>query len=199
VSVASTDDWQRREDLLDELLALPADERGARLAAIERHSVQDAAALRAWLSGIDRSADYLAAQEAPAAGVVVGAWRLERPLGRGGMGEVWLGARADGLFEKQVAIKFIRDGRAALRRSLESERRVLAGLQHPGIVRLLDAGTGGDGHPYLVTDYIDGATLDAWLARDARTLASHNPRVYKAQAIGDLLVNATPLPTNGYF
>jgi hypothetical protein len=171
VSVASTDDWQRREELLDELLALPAAARAARLAAIERQSAQDAAALRGWLSGIDRSADYLAARKMPAPGMLVGAWRLERPLGRGGMGEVWLGARADGLFEKQVAIKFISDGRASLRRSFESERRVLAGLQHSGIVRLLDAGLGGDDHPYLVTDYIDGDRLDAWLAREPRPLA----------------------------
>ena len=173
-AAAGGDDWQRREDLLDELLALPPAEREARLAAIGRASADEATALRAWLSGIERSGGYLAANaaSAPAAGAAIGAWRLERPLGRGGMGEVWLGARADGLFEKQVAIKFIRDGRAALRRSLESERRVLAGLQHPGIVRLLDAGTGGDGDPYLVTDYIDGVTLDAWLAREPRTLGA---------------------------
>ncbi|WP_395680201.1 protein kinase domain-containing protein [Dokdonella sp.] len=172
MSAASADEWQRREELLDELLALPADARPARLAAIERQSADDASALRAWLSGIARSADYLSAQAAQAPGVTVGAWRLERLLGRGGMGEVWLGARADGLFEKQVAIKFIRDGRASLRRSLESERRVLAGLQHPGIVRLLDAGTADDGDPYLVTDFIEGTTLDAWLAREPRPLAS---------------------------
>jgi len=174
MSAPSPDDWQRREELLDDLLALAAHDRDARLAEIGRRSPDDAAALRAWMSGIERSSAYLDAHgaSAPVAGMVAGAWRLERRIGRGGMGEVWLGARADGLFEKQVAIKFIRDDRAALRRSLEAERRVLAGLRHAGIARLLDAGTGADGHPYLVTEYIDGATLDAWFARERPSLAA---------------------------
>ncbi|MGN6519131.1 MAG: serine/threonine-protein kinase, partial [Dokdonella sp.] len=174
MTAPTADDWQRREDLLDALLALREDERDERLAEIQRQSPDDAAALRAWLSGIERSGDYLGAPAAHAriGGAVLGAWRLDRPIGRGGMGEVWLGARADGLFEKQVAIKFIGDDRPALRRSLEAERRVLAGLRHPGIVRLLDAGAADDGQPYLVTDYIDGLTLDAWFGRERPALAA---------------------------
>lgn len=168
-------DWQRREALLDRLLDLPASEREAFLAEIARDDPDDAVALRGWLGGIERSDDYLV-PKAPGDpighdGEIVGNWRALRPIGRGGMGEVWLGERADGLFSKQVAIKFIRDDRPALARAIESERRMLAGLQHPGIVRLLDAGTLADGHPYLVTDRIDGVTLDAWLARDQPSLA----------------------------
>ncbi len=167
-------DWQRREALLDRLLDLPASEREAFIAEVARDDPDDAVALRGWLGGIERSDDYLV-PKAPGDpighdGEIVGNWRALRPIGRGGMGEVWLGERADGLFSKQVAIKFIRDDRPALARAIESERRMLAGLQHPGIVRLLDAGTLADGHPYLVTDHIAGVTLDAWLARDRPVL-----------------------------
>ena len=171
---ATPDDWLRREALLDELLDLPEPERDAFMARVEATNPADAAALRGWLTGIERSADYLL----PKAGAdaighdeeLVGSWRALRVIGRGGMGEVWLGERADGLFARNVAIKFIRDDRPGLARNIESERQVLAGLQHPGIVRLLDAGTLGDGQPYLVTDYIEGRTLDAWLLREQSDL-----------------------------
>jgi len=166
----ASEDWQRREALLDRLLDLPEDERLAFIDDVARDSRADADALRSWLAGIDRSADYLEPKASDDAigrnGAAVGNWRATRPIGRGGMGEVWLGERADGLFAKQVAIKFIRDDRPELARHIESERRVLAALHHPGIVRLLDAGTTADGHPFLVTDYIDGVALDAWLARE---------------------------------
>ena len=165
----AADDWAWREALLDELLDLPEDARDAFIAKVERDDAGHAAALRDWLRGIERSDGYLATPVSAALGrhgEGVGNWRALRRIGRGGMGEVWLGERADGLFAKQVAIKFIRDDRPELARHIESERRVLATLQHPGIVRLLDAGTSADGHPFLVTDYIDGEPLDAWLARE---------------------------------
>ncbi|MBO9662200.1 serine/threonine-protein kinase [Dokdonella sp.] len=173
---SSPADWQRREDLLDRLLDLPERDRAAFVEEVARADAEDAAALRGWLAGIERSTDYLVPQAASDPighdGEIVGNWRVLRLLGRGGMGEVWLGERADGLFAKQVAIKFIRDDRPLLARHIESERRVLAGLHHPGIVRLLDAGSLVDGHPYLVTDYIDGVALDAWLERDEPALAT---------------------------
>jgi len=166
---STPDDWLRREALLDQLLDLPEPERAAFIARVADDNTEDAAALRGWLAGIERSVGYLvpraAADPIGHSGEIVGNWRALRMIGRGGMGEVWLGERADGLFEKQVAIKFIRDDRPALARNIESERRVLAGLQHPGIVRLLDAGSMADGHPFLVTDHIEGSTLDVWLAR----------------------------------
>ena len=162
-------DWQRREALLDQLLDLPLDDREGFLATLAHASAADAKALRDWLDGIEQSTGYLTPPIGGDAishdGEVVGPWRVRRLLGRGGMGEVWLGERADGLYSREVAIKFIRDDRPALRRSIESERRVLAGLRHPGIVRLVDAGSTIEGHPYLVTDHIDGITVDEWLAR----------------------------------
>ena len=91
----------------------------------------------------------------------VGAYAIVREIGRGGMGAVYLGQRADGAFEKQVAIKVLKRGLDTdeiVRRFL-AERQILARLDHPGIVRLVDAGTTDDGLPYLVMDYVDGVPL----------------------------------------
>ncbi|MGC4052459.1 MAG: serine/threonine-protein kinase [Paludibaculum sp.] len=97
----------------------------------------------------------------PERGAVVGAYRLVRELGSGGMGSVWLAERADGSFTQQVAIKFSRTGlvTAAAEQRLRSERRILAQLQHPHIARLLDGGSIGPGVPYFVMEYVDGQPL----------------------------------------
>ena len=169
-------DWERREALLDRLLELENDAaRSALLAEIERDNAEDAHALRRWLQAIETVDESWIPADTPPdlqhEGEDLGNWRTLHLLGRGGMGEVWLGERADGLFDKQVAIKFIRDDRPALRAAIESERRLLANLRHPGIVSLLDAGATAKGTPYLVTDFIDGVRLDAWLGRTSPDLA----------------------------
>lgn len=173
---ADAEDWLRREALLDTLLELPLQARADFIARVAQDNADDADALRGWLSGIKRSDDFLLPQDSDETvghdGERVGNWRALRIIGRGGMGEVWLGERADGLFARQVAIKFIRDDRPGLARHIESERHVLANLQHPGIVRLLDAGTRADGQPYLVTDHIHGSTLDVWLQQTRPGIAA---------------------------
>ncbi|MBK8232094.1 MAG: serine/threonine protein kinase [Candidatus Eisenbacteria bacterium] len=98
------------------------------------------------------------------AGSRVGAWRLERLLGRGGMGEVWLAARADGGFEQKCAVKLVRPGwRAAeLAANFGRERQLLARLVHPNIARLLDGGVTEDGSPFLAMEFVDGEPITAW-------------------------------------
>jgi serine/threonine protein kinase/Tfp pilus assembly protein PilF len=91
----------------------------------------------------------------------MGAYALVKELGRGGMGSVYLAERADGQFEKRVAIKVLKRGAdtdEVLRRFRE-ERQILARLDHPNIARLLDAGTTDDGLPYFIMDYIVGAPM----------------------------------------
>jgi eukaryotic-like serine/threonine-protein kinase len=91
----------------------------------------------------------------------IGAYKIERELGRGGMGEVYLAWRADNEFRKQVAIKLVRrgvDSENVLRR-FRRERQILASFDHPNIARLLDGGTTEDGVPYLVMEYIEGQPL----------------------------------------
>ncbi len=115
-------------------------------------------------------ADWLGAATAPdAAGLRIGPWRLESLLGRGGMGEVWSAARADGQFEQTVALKLLKrgmDSEEVLARFLR-ERQILAHLTHPGIARLLDGGLAPDGRPYFVLERVDGAPITEH-ARNAR-------------------------------
>jgi serine/threonine-protein kinase len=100
----------------------------------------------------------------PWAGRSIGAYRVVRELGRGGMGVVLLAERADGAFERQVAVKLSLAGLAVgpLAERLESERRILAGLDHPAIARLLDGGTTADGAPYVVMELVEGRPIDSF-------------------------------------
>lgn len=103
-------------------------------------------------------------QDVPAPGFRCGPYRLERLLGRGGVGEVFLAERADGQVEQRVAIKLLCQSvpRPALRWRFLQERQILARLQHPGIARLLDVGETAERRPYLVMDYIDGVPIDVY-------------------------------------
>ncbi len=98
---------------------------------------------------------------AAAEGTLIGAWRVVREIGRGGMGVVLLVDRADGQYEQRAALKLIKrgmDSEAVVARFLR-ERQILARLSHPNIARLLDGGLSADGRSYLVMEYIEGAPL----------------------------------------
>ena len=95
----------------------------------------------------------------------IGPFRLTERLGQGGMGDVWRGERDDGLFDQVVAIKLIAahlDASAA--EAFEAERRILAQIDHPDIVRLTDGGVTPDGLPYLIMEYVDGSPFDVAVA-----------------------------------
>jgi hypothetical protein len=83
---------------------------------------------------------------------------LEREIGRGGMGMVYLASRADQQYEKRVAIKLLSGvtRERALQR-FRAERQILAKLDHPNIARMLDGGVTESGEPYFVMEYIPGA------------------------------------------
>ena len=100
----------------------------------------------------------------PGEGSLLGAYRLERELGHGGMGTVFLASRADGAYQKHVAIKLLSAGRASeeLVRRFLAERQILARLDHPNIARLVDGGTTEQGQPYLVMDYVQGIPIDLY-------------------------------------
>jgi tRNA A-37 threonylcarbamoyl transferase component Bud32/tetratricopeptide (TPR) repeat protein len=103
----------------------------------------------------------------PNEGRRVGAYRLVRELGRGGMGAVWLAERADQRFEQQVAIKLLKRGtdtEEVLRR-FRAERQILARLDHPGIARLFDGGETDDGLPFFVMEYVAGGECLTTFAR----------------------------------
>ena len=101
-------------------------------------------------------------REASRRGRLLGPYRLLEVLDRGGMGVVYVAERADGQFEKQVAVKLLPAGlesRETERRFL-TERQILANLEHPNIARLLDGGVTDEGYPYLVMELIDGLPID---------------------------------------
>jgi eukaryotic-like serine/threonine-protein kinase len=89
----------------------------------------------------------------------IGPYRVERELGRGGMGVVLLASRADQQYRKQVAIKLLRPGHDGdqIFRRFQNERQILANLEHPNICRLLDGGVTDDGEPYFVMEHIRNA------------------------------------------
>ena len=95
-----------------------------------------------------------------------GPYRLGNLLGRGGMGSVYMAERADGEVRQRVAVKLLRPGGdpPQFRALFLSERQILATLSHPNIARLLDAGHREDGQPYLVMEYVEGKTIDAYAA-----------------------------------
>lgn len=93
-------------------------------------------------------------------GETVGPFRIVRPIGRGGMGDVYLADRVVEDYRQRVALKLIRGlSNPALDRRLRSERRILARLEHPGIARLIDGGSTASGHPYFAMEFIDGPNL----------------------------------------
>ena len=92
----------------------------------------------------------------------VGDYRIVEEVGRGGMSEVYKGVRDDDEYQKEVAVKVLRQGygtRSLLKR-FKVETQILATLDHPNIARLLDAGSSEEGLPYLVMEHIQGQPID---------------------------------------
>lgn len=169
--------WQKLSPLLDALLDLDDDERTRRLGEIRAQDPQLADDLEE-LIRLEAGGDDLLSRPlvAPNAGIVpgrmVGPYELERLLGEGGMGQVWLARRADGLYQRRVALKLLRPGIAdpSLRLRFTRERQILARLEHPHIARLLDAGISSDQQPYLALEYVEGEPITDWCrARDPDT------------------------------
>jgi serine/threonine protein kinase len=96
----------------------------------------------------------------------IGAYIIVQALGHGGMGSVYLAARADGYFEKQVAIKVLKPtGQPGdLVQRFSAEREALASLDHPNIAGIFDAGTTDSGLPYFVMEYVPGRAVTTFVA-----------------------------------
>jgi eukaryotic-like serine/threonine-protein kinase len=110
------------------------------------------------------AADLSSAQSSAIAGRRIGAYRIIRECGHGGMGIVYLAERADDQYRKRVAIKMLKPGinKDEVLRRFRNERQALAALDHPSIVRLLDGGSTEDGLPYLIMDYVEGVRIDEY-------------------------------------
>jgi serine/threonine protein kinase len=166
--------WRRIEAVFEQAMALPEGERGrvldeacGRDAAL-RCELQELVANASEGNPVLRDAvaaevQMLASAAAPAAqiGRRFGPFRVTRQLGAGGMGVVYLAERDDAQFAQRVALKILSRsvGSPQAIARFRDERRILAALEHPNIVRLLDGGSTADGVPYLVMEYIPGTTI----------------------------------------
>ena len=180
---SNTSHWRRVEDLFYAALDLdPA----ARSAFLDAACGQDLALrdeLESLLASSQQSLDFARGAIVEVAhersngplrtGMRVGAYRLLEVLGKGGMGTVYLAARADQLYEQHVAIKLMHAGFApkqSMRLRFSAERQILANLNHPNIARLLDGGITEDGLPYLVMEYVDGIPIDMYCRQECPSL-----------------------------
>jgi non-specific serine/threonine protein kinase/serine/threonine-protein kinase len=133
------------------------------------------AEIEALLAAHDRTSGFLDVSETARngrEGAIVGQYRLLEKVGEGGMGEVYAAARADGLYTHRVAIKLTRtsvSNTESLRR-FRAERQILASLNHPDIVTLLDGGTTTDGQAYLVMEWVDGVPIGQYCRERKLTL-----------------------------
>ncbi len=102
----------------------------------------------------------------------VGPYRIEREIGRGGMGRVFLAEQEEAEFRRLVALKVLHRpaGAADSLRRFHAEARILAALEHPGIARLYDAGRGEDGGLYLALEYVEGEDLLSFVGHRALDL-----------------------------
>ena len=167
--------WQRINELFEQEAGLDPAGRTARLEAASGGDPELRGEVERLLAADLQAGSFLenlvrwTPEERPAGGDLpadrrIGPYRIEREIGHGGMGTVYLAERADGVFEKEVAVKVVRRGfdtADALRR-FELEQRILARLEHPGIARLYDAGTTEEGLPYVVMEHVEGLPIHRW-------------------------------------
>ncbi len=185
-STLSPADWARVSPLFDQALDLPEGARGPWLAAVAAQDPATATQLRALLAAHADQAATERLERGPqltlppggelpglGPGLRVGPWRLMAPLGSGGMATVWRAARADGAYQREVALKLplhrLPDAAAALR--FERECDILARLEHPNIARLYDADLGGSPLPWLAIEQVQGQPLDQWCRQQRLPLA----------------------------
>ncbi len=232
--------WQRVTALLDRVLPCEADERGPLLDDLCAGDEELRREVDSLLSYEDECVSLLEepivpspARPAPATnvetalgvaiaerdetGLRIGPYKVIERLGTGGMGDVFLAARQDD-FRKKVALKRIQHRKLAegdkvseeLRYRFETERQILADLEHPNIARILDGGTTRDGVPYFAMEYVEGLPIDEYCERrrlsvrerlelflqvcSALQLAHQNLVVHRDLKPGNILVTADGVP-----
>jgi serine/threonine-protein kinase len=206
MAVMDRDRWRVLGPLLDQALEMSADDRERWLVELRERTPAIAGELADLLTGeveADRSGFLSEPLGQTLEGLELGAYTLERHLGQGGMGSVWLARRTDGRFEGLAAVKLLNfarlsaGGQARFRR----EGSVLARLTHPGIARLLDAGMGPNGQPYLVLEHVDGVPIDVFarehgLPLEARVRLVLNVLGAVGHAHANLIVHRDIKPSN---
>jgi serine/threonine protein kinase len=178
-SPQETTDYKQLKEIFSAALDLATEDRAAFLdehcpdknirieveSLLEAHDeagrfLEDVSAVRGIEDSLDKTDKFI--------GQKIDKYTVERAIGRGGMGAVYLASRSAGDFKKLVAVKIIKHGADSdenLKR-FGQERQILAALEHPNIARLIDGGTTADGTPYLLMEYVEGAAIDEFCARN---------------------------------
>ncbi len=177
--------WQRIKEILDQVADTPAERRLEAVAGACQGDPDLEREVLSFLEADEEIDEFIEdplwtlppktppepdAEASPTTGQRVGPYRIERLVGRGGMGAVFLAIREDD-YRKQVALKLVNWGTESedILSRFYNERQILAQLEHPNIARLLDGGTTADGRPYLVMEYVEGEPIDHYC--DAHGLA----------------------------
>jgi serine/threonine protein kinase/tetratricopeptide (TPR) repeat protein len=172
--------WQHVKRVLNDALEIPPNERARFLDQAANGDTRLRAEVESLLASFDDAGAFIEAPSiAPAPlpqpeslspGASLGPYRIVQLIAEGGMGAIYQAVRVDDLYRKVVAVKVVRRsvyGEYALQR-FDTERQILAHLDHPSIAKLLDGGTTPDGRPYFVMDFIAGTPIDEYC--DARRL-----------------------------
>jgi len=177
--------WQQVESLFQSAFEREPNQRAAFLAAACAGDLSLQSEVESLLAADERAAGvidspvfrvaaelFMDDDARSAVGRRIGAYRIVGEINHGGMGIVYLAARADEQYEKQVALKLIKRGMDtdAILRRFRHERQILASLEHPNIARLLDGGTTEDSLPYFVMEYIEGQPIDKYCDRHKLTI-----------------------------
>ncbi len=154
--------WEEARELFLDLADLPADRREPELLFLAARDPELAKRVEELLRH-----DRAEPAPGPTAPKRYGPYEVVRPIGHGGMGEVFVARRADGEYEREVAVKVLHGGAAneELVRRFLRERQTLARLDHEYVTDLLDGGTTESGEPYLVMEYVEGEPADRFAAR----------------------------------
>jgi serine/threonine-protein kinase len=175
--VSALDRFRRIDAMFDAALDLPPDQRKDYLDRVSGEDAELRTEVERLLRAHQRADSFLVTPAAELAGPLfdptemltlagtpdrIGPWRIVRAIGRGGMGDVYLGERADGQFEQRAAIKVIQHGTPSLVRRFLEERRILALLEHPGIARLIEGGLTPGGLPYFAMELVEGEPVDRY-------------------------------------
>jgi eukaryotic-like serine/threonine-protein kinase len=167
--------WEQVKDILHQAAELPPAERGVFVAQASAGDPDLQAEVESLLESLGEADDFLESAPIPLLskamsmeGRSIGPYRVERILGEGGMGSVYLATRELDGFPMRVALKVIRFSHSSeyLQRRFRLERQILARLSHENILRLLDGGITEDGAPYLVTEFLDARSLEHYLSEE---------------------------------
>ena len=162
--IISENSWQEIGDLFHSIVELPAAEREKALAEIANAGKR--AQVAELLKADDEDVSFLQSSPLEAVNLSnakiperIGKYKILREIGRGGMGAVYLAERED--LKKRVAVKIIKRGMDTdeILRRFQTERQILANLEHANIARLIDGGVSDDGLPFLVMEYVAGEDL----------------------------------------